>query len=72
MSDLDPLAAARKLMREGRSDEEIQLETGVSPLELLELRAEQAAGATTLRWIIPNIRAEPAKRRGLFRWLTRG
>jgi hypothetical protein len=72
MSDADPLAAARAMVKAGVSDAEIQAQTGVTALQLLELHAEHAAGGTTLRWIIPNVRAQAERRRGgLLKWFGR-
>ena len=59
------------MVRSGRSDEDIQAAMDISAMELLELRAELASGGTTLRWIIPNMRAAEKKRRGLLKWFAR-
>jgi hypothetical protein len=73
MPNLDRLEDARAMVKAGRSDGEIQAAMEITPLELLELRAEHAAAGTTLRWIIPNIRAAaPKKKKSLLSWLSGG
>jgi hypothetical protein len=71
MPDSDRFAEARAMIKAGRSDDEIQASLEITPLQLLELRAEHAAAGTTLRWIIPNIRAAaPQKKKSFLKWLS--